>query len=164
MHIGIARQDCRSAHTVNIALIMERKAVAGFIRAPAIHKSYFTETPNKAFCQQNGNTPTLMRTRKIDTKKHVALVSYSHRGTKTDQYLNNLNIKEIKPVGSSLKFCMIAEGVADTYPRFGRTMEWDTAAGHAIVNAAGGTVTQITTEPLLYGKKNFSNPDFICRG
>jgi len=81
-----------------------------------------------------------------------------------ERFLEGERVAERIAAGSSLKFCRLAEGIADLYPRFGRTMEWDTAAGHAVLAAAGGSVRMVDGEPLTYGKPNFINPDFIARG
>ena len=82
----------------------------------------------------------------------------------TDELLAKLNVKDFTAAGSSLKFCLVAAAMADIYPRFGRTMEWDTAAGHAVLVAAGGTVRTIEGDDLLYGKDGFENPFFVARG
>ena len=83
-----------------------------------------------------------------------------------DEYLAAYRIKDFLSAGSSLKFCLVATGEADIYPRHGRTMEWDTAAGHAVLSAAGGTLTNLDGSPFLYGrvKDNFTNPHFVARG
>ena len=94
----------------------------------------------------------------------VVIASRSHRDPETDRYLERFEVAEIVSAGSSLKFCRIAEGAADLYPRLGRTMEWDVAAGHAIVNAAGGSVETLEGAPLTYGKPGFDNPRFVARG
>jgi len=91
------------------------------------------------------------------------VASKSHRDKKTDEYISNYQCKELVNAGSSLKFCLIAAGEADLYPRFGPTMEWDTAAGHAVLSAAGGSVLQAEDkQPLKYGKPNYKNPFFIA--
>jgi 3'(2'), 5'-bisphosphate nucleotidase len=97
----------------------------------------------------------------------VAVASRSHRSPQTEDYLKALGVRGFAAAGSSLKFCLLAEGGADVYPRLGRTMEWDTAAGQAILEAAGGRVlTHPDGAPLLYGKKHrgYDNPDFIAWG
>ena len=94
----------------------------------------------------------------------VVIASRSHRDPETDRYLERFEVAEIVSAGSSLKFCRIAEGTADLYPRLGRTMEWDVAAGHAILGAAGGSVETIDGVPLTYGKPGFDNPHFVARG
>ena len=91
------------------------------------------------------------------------VASKSHRDKNTDEYISKYRCKELISAGSSLKFCLIAAGEADLYPRFGPTMEWDTAAGHAVLSAAGGSVLQVEgKQPLKYGKPNYKNPFFIA--
>ena len=85
-------------------------------------------------------------------------------GEALDSFLADFTVAERISAGSSLKFCHVASGRADLYPRFGRTMEWDTAAGHAVLRAAGGSVRRRDGEPLTYGKPGFENPEFIARG
>lgn len=98
------------------------------------------------------------------------VASRSHRTPETDAYIRQVEAAEIVSVGSSLKFCLIAAGEADVYPRFGRTMEWDTAAGDAVLRAAGGITTTADGKPLIYGKRNqvndadFANPSFVATG
>ncbi len=161
--------------TVNIALIENGEATAGVIYVPAKKKLYagFGKT---AFIQDidphiddplaSASDRQPIAARVGDRRALVAVASRSHRDTKTDEYLSQYNIADMVAAGSSLKFCLVAEGTADLYPRHGPTMEWDTAAGHAIVNASGGTVTRLDGTPLLYGKTedNFKNPYFVVRG
>jgi 3'(2'), 5'-bisphosphate nucleotidase len=92
------------------------------------------------------------------------LASRSHGDPETDAFLASQGVAERINAGSSLKFCLLAEGVADLYPRFGPTMEWDTAAGHAVLAAAGGSVSTREGAPLLYHKPGFRNPASIARG
>ena len=96
----------------------------------------------------------------------VAVASRSHRDSKTEEYLAHYTIKDFVAAGSSLKFCLVAAGEADIYPRHGRTMEWDTAAGHAVLIAAGGVVTRIDGSPFLYGKtaEGYANDFFVAKG
>ena len=95
----------------------------------------------------------------------VVLTSRSHENSRrVTDYLDGMIVAERLLIGSSLKFCRIAEGAADLYPRFGQTSEWDTAAGHAVLEAAGGSVTTLDGSPLGYGKKSFLNDGFIARG
>ena len=93
----------------------------------------------------------------------TVVASRSHRDAATDDYLKGVKVKSLCSAGSSLKFCLVASGEADLYPRFGRTMEWDTAAGHAVVAAAGGKVLTVDGVPLTYGKRQrgYDNPGFI---
>ena len=98
------------------------------------------------------------------------VASRSHLTPETDSFIRKVKSTEIVSVGSSLKFCLLANGEADIYPRFGRTMEWDTAAGDAVLRAAGGFTTTLDGKPLAYGKRSqpddadFANPFFIARG
>jgi 3'(2'), 5'-bisphosphate nucleotidase len=94
----------------------------------------------------------------------VAIASRSHRDPETQAFLDQAGVAECISAGSSLKFCLVAEGKADLYPRFGRTMEWDVAAGHAVLSAAGGRVTTRDGAPFRYRKPGFENPAFIARG
>ena len=94
----------------------------------------------------------------------VALVSRHHNHPDAIEYLSHLSVQNERPTGSAYKFCLLAAGEADIYPRFGRTMEWDTAAGHAILNAAGGAITLHDGGAFVYGKAGFENPGFIARG
>ena len=94
----------------------------------------------------------------------VAVASRSHADPQTEAFLDEAGVAERISAGSSLKFCLVAEGKADLYPRFGRTMEWDTAAGHAVLSAAGGRVTTRDGAPFVYRKPGFENPGFIARG
>jgi 3'(2'), 5'-bisphosphate nucleotidase len=94
----------------------------------------------------------------------TVVMSRSHPSPDMEAYLQDIKVAEAMPVGSSLKLCVVAEGLADLYPRLGPTMEWDTAAGHAVVEAAGGTVLQLNGEALVYNKQNLLNPYFIVKG
>jgi len=92
------------------------------------------------------------------------VASRSHRDARTDEFLQAFTVKELLSAGSSLKLCRVAEGAADLYPRLGRTMEWDIAAGQAVLEAAGGSVRTLDGEPLRYGKPGLDNPHFVARG
>lgn len=150
--------------TVNIGLIKSGVPVFGVIYVPAQHVSYFIASDGIPYKRDaNGNT-TPIATRKIPAEGMVVVASKSHRTPETDAYINTLPVASLISAASSLKFCLVAEGKADIYPRFGRTMEWDTAAGHAIVLAAGGTVETVDGKPLGYSKPDFANPHFIVKG
>ncbi|WP_317235240.1 3'(2'),5'-bisphosphate nucleotidase CysQ family protein [Niabella ginsengisoli] len=97
------------------------------------------------------------------TANFVAVGSRSHKHEEEEKLLSKIGISETVAKGSSLKFCLVAEGTADIYYRHGPTMEWDTAAGHAVVLNAGGDVTGLNGEPFLYGKPVMLNPGFICK-
>ena len=93
----------------------------------------------------------------------IVVASKSHRDQATDDYIAKYNVQDMTSAGSSLKFCLVATGEADLYPRVGRTMEWDTAAGHAVLNGAGGAVVRFDDlTPLTYGKEDYANPFFIA--
>ena len=160
--------------TVNIALIEDNMPLCGVVLAPAQGRAFAGDVgASNAFELSVSKAGELdltsaknIRTRKPPEAGLTAMVSRSHRDTKTEEYLANYSIAEMKAAGSSLKFCLIAAGEADLYPRFGRTMEWDIAAGHAVLLAAGGTVTQLDGAPFFYGKimQNFANPYFVAKG
>ena len=159
--------------TVNIALIEGGRAVFGVVLAPAKARMFIGDGANGAFELEarEGETLDLARARRIQVRQApaeglTALVSRTHRDTKTDEYLAHYRIAKLADAGSSLKFALVAAGEADLYPRHGPTMEWDTAAGQAVVEAAGGTVTMLDGAPFLYGKvaQGFRNPSFVARG
>jgi 3'(2'), 5'-bisphosphate nucleotidase len=159
--------------TVNIAEIFRGAPIRGVVLAPAKGRLFLGETPGGAFelDAQPGATLDFSQARPIAVRPTpadglVAVASRSHRDTKTDEYLAAYPVKEFVTAGSSLKFCLVAAGEADIYPRHGRTMEWDTAAGHAVLAAAGGNVTTLEGGPFVYGKtqEKFANPFFVARG
>ncbi|MGF1533325.1 MAG: 3'(2'),5'-bisphosphate nucleotidase CysQ [Bernardetiaceae bacterium] len=148
--------------TVNIALIDKGKPILGVIVAPAYGHTY-TGIVGQGATRKSGTQshPIQVRHR---TRDWVALVSRAHASPEEQVFLADYPVTETQAVGSSLKFCRIAEGAADCYLRTGPTMEWDTAAGQAILEAAGGTITQIDGSPMTYNKENLRNPAFWCLG
>jgi 3'(2'), 5'-bisphosphate nucleotidase len=159
--------------TVNIALIEGGRAVLGVVLAPAKGRMFLGDGVNGAFELQarGGEALDLSGARRIHVRQApseglTALVSRSHRDAQTDEYLTHYRIAKLADAGSSLKFALLAAGEADLYPRHGPTMEWDTAAGQAVVEAAGGTVTMLDGAPFMYGKvaQGFRNPSFVARG
>jgi 3'(2'), 5'-bisphosphate nucleotidase len=161
--------------TVNIAEVQDGVPVRGVVYAPAMNRLFLGETPGGAFeIKTRVDTMPdldLDRARCITVRKApqdglVAVASRSHRDQKTDEFLAHYPVKDFISAGSSLKFCLVAAGEADIYPRHGRTMEWDTAAGHAVLLAAGGSVKQLDGSPFVYGKaaEEFANPFFVARG
>ncbi len=159
--------------TVNIAEIDRAIPVRGVVYAPAKQRLFAGETPGGAFeiHAAVGSSPDFSHLTPISVRKPqsdglVAVASRSHRDKKTDEYLAHYAVKDFVTAGSSLKFCLVAAGEADIYPRHGRTMEWDTAAGHAVLLAAGGSVKQLDGSPFVYGKTadEFANPFFVARG
>lgn len=160
--------------TVNIALIDGGRPVAGVVLAPAAGR-LFVAAGEAAFAADAGpGAPDPaqpanwrpIRARPPRPGALTALVSRSHGDAQTEDWLRETGVTETVAAGSSLKFCVIAAGEADLYPRFGRTMEWDTAAGQAVLEAAGGSVRTLDGAPLRYGKagQGYANPPFIARG
>lgn len=163
---------CNGEFTVNIALIEKGRPVIGVVLAPAVNRLFAGCGKGLAFeLPADDEKKALDRTawRPIATSPAEpgslrAVASRSHRDPETDAFLAKVKATSIVGAGSSLKFCLIACGDADVYPRFGRTMEWDTAAGQAVLEAAGGAVLTLEGEPLLYGKSEggYANPPFVA--
>ena len=149
--------------TVNIALIESGRPVLGVIHSPVSNQTYWGAAVG-AFSQTDNEDEQVISCRNYPINGLEAIVGRSHKSPEEDTLLSEYNIISETSIGSSLKFCRIAEGKADIYPRIGRTMEWDTAAGHAILNFAGGTVTDLDGNPLIYGKPGFENPSFLALG
>jgi len=152
--------------TVNIALIRDGAPALGVVHAPALGALYAGRARAGASMVDNAGRRDI-RARPVPPRGLVAVASRSHRSPETDAFLATLDVADFSSAGSSLKFCLVAEGRADVYPRFGRTMEWDTAAGHAVLAAAGGRVVTVDTgAPLAYGKadRGYDNPHFIAWG
>jgi 3'(2'), 5'-bisphosphate nucleotidase len=149
--------------TVNIALVEKSAPLIGAIHAPVLELTYWCDGDGAAWRRRGAGEAERIRCRE-PAEGLVVVASRSHRDSKTDDFLQRFKVKEQISAGSSIKFCRVAEGAADLYPRLGRTMEWDVAAGHAIVNAAGGSVTTVDDAPLTYGKPGFANPFFVVRG
>ena len=154
----------RGEYTVNVALIAGGRPVLGVVGIPARGVCYGGAAGEGAWREGAGGPRQPVAARAAPRAGPVALASRSHRDRETDRWLARAGAAATIRAGSSLKFCLIAEGAADLYPRFGRTMEWDTAAGHAVLAAAGGTVRTPDGAPLAYGKRGFENPPFIARG
>ncbi len=170
----------RNEFTVNVGLVSDGVPEFGIIYAPALGQMYLTLSEQWAIFVQvpqdqkglslsdlvSGALP--LKTRSMPSAGGVSVVaSRSHGSDALEAWLQSVNVAQRLSIGSSLKFCLIAQGDADIYPRFGPTMEWDTAAGHAIVSAAGGVVTlEDCSTPLHYGKreKDYLNPSFIVWG
>ncbi len=150
--------------TVNIGLIQNRRPVMGVVYIPAKDEMYFTGEKGGAYFAKGSEKPQRIEVRTPPKDGMVVVASASHRTPETDEYISTLKVKSFLPVSSSLKFCAIAKGEADIYPRFGPTMEWDTAAGQAVLEAAGGTVHTLEGAPFIYGKESFRNGYFIARG
>ena len=157
----------RGDFTVNIALVENGVPVRGVVYAPAKERLFYTLADGSSVEETGpfGNTPGARRAinvSKADNEALLVVASKSHRDAATDDYINRYRVKDAKSAGSSLKFCLVATGEADFYPRLGRTMEWDTAAGHAVVLGAGGSVLRFDDHtPLTYGKPGYENPFFL---
>ena len=159
----------RGDFTVNIAYVENGQPTRGVVYAPAQRRLFYT-LANGVSVEETGD---LSKTRvgpttalSVSTPDNAALMvvaSKSHRDAATDDYIAKYALKDMKSAGSSLKFCLIATGEADLYPRLGRTMEWDTAAGDAVLRGAGGHVVRFDDHtPLAYGKPGWDNPFFIA--
>lgn len=175
--------------TVNIALIDNQQPVLGVVYVPAQDKLYYGIVGEGAWlqsklpvcsCQEADLTPevktesckltsdddsqTPIHVRHPDYVKGLTVVmSRSHPSPEVEDFLKDINVAEALPVGSSLKLCVVAEGKADLYPRLGPTMEWDTAAGHAVVLAACGSIVNLEGDPLIYNKESLLNPFFVAQ-
>jgi 3'(2'), 5'-bisphosphate nucleotidase len=149
--------------TVNIALIENGLPTLGVVHAPAKDATYWG-SPLGAFAAEGGAGARPIACRPMPAKGLVAVASKSHRNPELEEFLAQYDLAESISSGSSIKFCLVAIGRADLYPRTGRTMEWDTAAGQAVVMAAGGSVSRLDGTPLTYGKPGFENPHFVVRG
>lgn len=151
--------------TVNIALVCDHQPVLGVVYSPARQTSYYAARGMGAFRQIEEGDATALQVSKPAQVPPRVLGSKSHRGNSLDDMLAKLGPHRLIGVGSSLKFCLVAEGSADLYPRLGPTSEWDTAAGQAVVECAGGQVTDLQGRPLRYNARDtLINPDFIAYG
>ncbi|MBI6628456.1 3'(2'),5'-bisphosphate nucleotidase CysQ [Pontibaca salina] len=159
----------RGDFTVNIALVENGTPTRGVVYAPARDRMFLTLADGTAveeagpFDADKIGATTPLRVADSDNDALMVVASKSHRDQATDDYIAKYAVKDMKSAGSSLKFCLVAAGEADLYPRVGRTMEWDTAAGHAVLAGAGGKVVRFDDHtPLTYGKDGYANPFFIA--
>ena len=159
----------RGDFTVNIAYVEAGVPTRGVVYAPAKGRMFYTLADGTSVEEEGplvSDTPGTLRPVRVTQPDNTALMvvaSKSHRDQATDDYIGKYAVKDMTSAGSSLKFCLVATGEADLYPRLGRTMEWDTAAGHAVLNGAGGQVVRFEDhQPLTYGKADFANPFFIA--
>ena len=150
--------------TVNIALVQDGTPVLGVVYAPALERLFAGVVGKGAWVEDAvGRRPIGVRAVPADGLTVVASRSHGDAAA-LDAFLAGRKVARLANAGSSLKLCLVAAGEADLYPRLGRTMEWDIAAGHAVLSAAGGTVTRIDGSALGYGKPGFDNPHFVARG
>ena len=149
--------------TVNIALVEDQQPVLGVVYAPAIDLLYYGCLENGAWKKQANNSVEVMKVATpVDATVQIAS-SRSHPSGKMEAFLRQFKEYELHPMGSSLKICLVSDGSVHLYPRLGPTMEWDTAAAHAVLKSAGGEIIQFgTSAPLLYNKQELFNPKFIA--
>jgi 3'(2'), 5'-bisphosphate nucleotidase len=151
--------------TVNIALIRDRRPVLGVVHVPDSGVTYTGSLPGGATRQKGDRPVEPIRVRIPPPEGLTVVASRRHgSGSEIERFLKGRKVAEHVTFGSSLKFCVVASGEADIYPRFGPTMEWDTAAGHAVLAAAGGCLTNTDGTDFLYRKPDFRNPNFIAWG
>lgn len=148
--------------TVNIALIENGVPIMGVVYAPVLDVCYYGSVGEGAFVQRGRNAVQAIHAVVAAENETIKVVaSRSHSDERTAALLQKLGKVECISMGSSLKLCLVAEGAAHFYPRLGPTMEWDTAAAHAVVNAAGGKVCRTDGSALTYNKNNLLNPEFF---
>lgn len=159
----------RGDFTVNIALVEDGMPTLGVVYAPAKGRLFYTDADGKTFEEMGAHDSEIVGELKpisVSTPDNSALIvvaSKSHLTQETKDYIAKYNVADSASAGSSLKFCLVATGEADIYPRVGRTMEWDTAAGQAVLQGAGGKVVRFDNhQQLTYGKPIFENPFFIA--
>ncbi len=154
--------------TVNIALIAGQSPVLGVVSAPAVGVTYWACQGHGAFKQDVGRRAQRIRAHAYQGGKARVVASRSHPGEQLARFLANVAHAQGEPetlsMGSALKLCLVAEGAADVYPRFGPTSEWDTAAAHCVVQIAGGRITAMDKAPLWYNKRSLLNPWFLVSG
>lgn len=159
--------DKNGQFTVNIALIEGGVPTLGLVGAPTLGRVYVGRLrPRQAHCHEDGRARAIGGRRMADNRPLTVVASRSHRNDRLERYLESLAetfpAVERRAMGSSLKLCILAEGGADLYPRLGPTSEWDIAAAHAVLAAAGGGVWRLDGQPVVYNKREFLNPEFIA--
>ncbi len=159
----------RGEFTVNIAYVEDGVPQRGVVYAPAVGRLFYTDADGASveeaapFSTTAKGAVSAMSVSKPDNDALIVVASKSHRDEATDTYINRYSVHDMTSAGSSLKFCLVAAGEADIYPRLGRTMEWDTAAGDAVLRGAGGRMVRFDThETFTYGKSGYENPFFIA--
>jgi len=159
----------RGDFTVNIAYVEDGVPLRGVVYAPARGRLFLTDAAGRSVEETGALDPARpgparpISVGRPDNDALVVVASKSHRDQATDAYISRYRVADSAAAGSSLKFCLVATGEADLYPRLGRTMEWDTAAGHAVLAGAGGQVVRFDDHrPLTYGKPGYENPFFIA--
>jgi 3'(2'), 5'-bisphosphate nucleotidase len=156
--------DRNDEFTVNIALVEDGAPTLGIVLAPALGRLFAGDTQSGASVE-DAQGRRAIRCRSVPDEGLTVVASRSHGDAAAlDAWLRGRKVAAIRSAGSSLKLCLVAAGEADVYPRFGRTMAWDIAAGHAVLAAAGGSVETLSGAPLRYGQAGFENPHFVARG
>jgi 3'(2'), 5'-bisphosphate nucleotidase len=154
--------------TVNIALVDHGRPVLGVVLAPVLDVLYWACGGEKAFKRSSDGSVRQIQARRYAGGKATVAVSRSHPGERLAGFLQSMTRREGEPetlaMGSAVKICLVAEGVADAYPRFGPTSEWDTAAAQCVLEAAGGRLTDFRMRPLTYNKRSLLNPWFLASG
>ncbi|WP_316353755.1 3'(2'),5'-bisphosphate nucleotidase CysQ family protein [Candidatus Trichorickettsia mobilis] len=149
------------SYTVNIALIKDNIPIIGLIYQPATSKLYYTDS-NHGLCIEQNQLLLKQNERLPGNDKYIAVVGAQDLDKNTSTFLQNHDISKVINISSSIKLCLIAEGSADIYPKFEQTMEWDIAAGHALIISSGGNITDLHGQQLTYGKHNFENHHFLA--
>jgi len=159
----------RGDFTVNIAYVENGVPLRGVVYAPAKGRLFYTRADGQSveetgdFLKDRAGASREIRVSEPNNEALIVVASKSHRDAATDDYIGQYAVRDMTSAGSSLKFCLVATGEADLYPRLGRTMEWDTAAGDAVLRGAGGKVVRFDDHtPLAYGKPGWDNPFFIA--
>jgi len=159
----------RGDFTVNIAYVENGVPIRGVVYAPAQKRLFYTLADGRTVEETGAHDKSVagvqvpLSVSMPDNRALMVVASKSHRDRATDDYIANYGVRDMTSAGSSLKFCLVATGEADLYPRLGRTMEWDTAAGDAVLRGAGGLVVRFDDHtPLVYGKPGYANPFFIA--
>jgi 3'(2'), 5'-bisphosphate nucleotidase len=159
----------RGDFTVNIAYVENGVPLRGIVYAPAKNRLFYTLADGRSieekgsFDKEMPGEQTPITVSRPDNRGLMVVASKSHRDAATDAYIGQYAVADMTSAGSSLKFCLVATGEADLYPRLGRTMEWDTAAGDAVLRGAGGEMVRFEDHaPFVYGKPGFANPFFIA--
>jgi len=151
--------------TTNIGLIEDDRPVLGVVHLPVADATYVGAGFGTATRQERDAAPIAIAARRVPKIGPVVVHSRSHgNNARLTEYLATLREPQTRIAGSAAKFCFVAEGSADLYPRFGPTMEWDTAAGQAVLEAAGGSVVHFDGKPFRYAKPGFRNAEFLAKG
>jgi len=154
--------DKTDEFTVNIALIENNKPILGVVHAPVLNKTYYALKGEPAYVIANGVTKKITTAKDTVYPPRITVSRRHGEGAKLSAFLAELGEHEIIVCGSTIKICLVAEGLAELYPRFGLTNEWDTAAGQCILEAAGGSVIDQNGSPLVYNKPSLINPEFFA--